>query len=209
MSAGLACVLRTALRAAGAAKDFYTGGTRRPRGAIGSGQGGNRWDLSRRSPTIFSAFLEYCRRSSRKADNIVGDLLERSQRFPPCPDLIVALGRRVPPVSKPLTAPASLKAARGPPAQASGQQPSHTRASASSGRPRSRKRPLTVPAWGSGAPPADLAEKLEPSGRSGGRSPYSESYYAGWIWCSGTSVKAVDFVPAWGSGAPPADLAEK
>src|SRR6184192_4496170 len=35
-----------------------------------------------------------------------------------------------------------------------------------------------------------LAEKLEPSGRSGGRSPYSESYYAGWIWCSGTSVKA-------------------
>jgi len=25
----------------------------------------------------------------------------------------------------------------------------------------------------------DLAEKLEPSGRSGGRSPYSESYYAG------------------------------
>src|SRR6202022_1059638 len=40
----------------------------------------------------------------------------------------------------------------------------------------------------------DLAEKLEPSGRSGGRSPYSESYYAGWIWCSGTSVKAVDFI---------------
>ena len=39
-----------------------------------------------------------------------------------------------------------------------------------------------------------LAEKLEPSGRSGGRSPYSESYYAGWIWCSGTSVKAVDFI---------------
>src|SRR6202453_1617459 len=38
---------------------------------------------------------------------------------------------------------------------------------------------------------AYLAEKLEPSGRSGGRSPYSESYYAGWIWCSGTSVKAV------------------
>ena len=41
---------------------------------------------------------------------------------------------------------------------------------------------------------SDLAEKLEPSGRSGGRSPYSESYYAGWIWCSGTSVKAVDFI---------------
>src|SRR6202453_1801536 len=41
---------------------------------------------------------------------------------------------------------------------------------------------------------AYLAEKLEPSGRSGGRSPYSESYYAGWIWCSGTSVKAVDFI---------------
>lgn len=40
----------------------------------------------------------------------------------------------------------------------------------------------------------NLAEKLEPSGRSGGRSPYSESYYAGWIWCSGTSVKAVDFI---------------
>src|SRR6202795_5264403 len=64
--------------------------------------------------------------------------------------------------------------------QDSGQQPSHARASASTGRPRSRKRPLTERAWGSGAPPADLAEKLEPSGRSGGRSPYSESYYAGW-----------------------------
>src|SRR6202789_3706999 len=46
--------------------------------------------------------------------------------------------------------------------QATAQQPSHTRASASPERPRSRKRPLTVPAWGSGAPPADLAEKLEP-----------------------------------------------
>src|SRR6202789_2921501 len=45
---------------------------------------------------------------------------------------------------------------------AAGRAPSHARAGGRSGRPGARNRPLTVPAWGSGAPPADLAEKLEP-----------------------------------------------
>src|SRR6202795_650575 len=69
--------------------------------------------------------------------------------------------------------------------QASGQHPSHTRASASSGRPRSWKRPLPVLAWASGAPPADLAENLEP--------------------CAPPADLAEKLEPC----APPADLAEK
>src|SRR6202795_1595872 len=80
-----ACGPRTALRDAGAAKDFYTGGTRRPRATIRSGQGGNRWDLSRRSPTIFSALedlLQYSqlsRRSPTIFSAFLEDLLQYSQ----------------------------------------------------------------------------------------------------------------------------------
>src|SRR6202795_1181767 len=86
LSAGLAWGPRTALRDAGAAKDFYTGGTCRPRATIRSGQGGNRWDLSRRSPTIFSAFLEDLlqysqpsRRSPTIFSAFLEDLLQYSQ----------------------------------------------------------------------------------------------------------------------------------
>src|SRR6202795_2294720 len=53
LAAGLACGRRTALRAAGAAKDFSTEGTRRPRGTFFLGQGGPRSSPSLPSPTFF------------------------------------------------------------------------------------------------------------------------------------------------------------